>query len=223
MGDRNQLLFVKQNASLFEGPFLEIGSRDYGDTQNLRALFAPRGHYIGIDALEGAGVDRVLDLTQPIETISAALDGQRFGTIFCMSVMEHCRQPFAMADAITQLLKPGGVLCLSVPFAWQFHGYPSDYWRFTHEGVKQLFPALVFNEALGHAALRDSEFNPLDTEIGKVALSTSLQRKAGKAGRAVGAGFLKMIGRTPAFGWALGHPYLLAPTMINMIGRNPAA
>ncbi|VVT31685.1 methyltransferase domain-containing protein [Rhizobium sp. EC-SD404] len=223
MGDRNQLLFVERNASHFDGPFLEIGSRDYGDTQNLRALFAPKGDYIGIDALEGAGVDRVVDLTQPMETISAALGGQRFGTIFCMSVMEHCRQPFAMADAITKLLKPGGVLCLSVPFAWQFHGYPSDYWRFTHEGVKQLFPDLVFDEAKGHAALRDGEFNPLDTEIGKVTLSTSMHRKAGKAGRAVGAGLLKMIGRTPVFGWALGHPYLLAPTMINMVGRKPTA
>lgn len=61
MGDTNQLLFAKSFENIVEGPILEVGSRDYGNTQNFRGLFA-KEHYIGIDMQAGKGVDQVLDL-----------------------------------------------------------------------------------------------------------------------------------------------------------------
>lgn len=39
MGDLNQLSFVKSHQSVLRGPFLEVGSKDYGSTQDLRLLF----------------------------------------------------------------------------------------------------------------------------------------------------------------------------------------
>ncbi len=145
MGSINQLLFVKRHASELAGPFLEVGSKDYGNTQDLRSVFRGRGEYVGADIEAGPGVDVVLDFTRPFAEVDNQLAGRRFGTIFCLSVMEHCTQPFAMADNLTQLLLPGGKLCIAVPFAFQFHAYPSDYWRFTHEGIKILFPRLQFD------------------------------------------------------------------------------
>ena len=53
-----------------------------------------------------------------------------------------------MAANITRLLGANGCLYVSVPHAWKFHGYPSDYWRFTPEGVKKLFPDLSFDESV---------------------------------------------------------------------------
>lgn len=219
MGDRNQHLYVERHREIFAGPFLEIGSKNYGSTQDLRAILGRPDDYVGLDMAAGDGVDVVLDLTRPFGEIDEVLGRRRFGTIFCLSVLEHCAQPFAMAETITRLLADGGTLCVSVPFAWQFHGYPSDYWRFTHEGVKLLFPDLDFDDAAGVAALRDGEFKPLDTEIGKLPLRTSPHREAGRGGRGVAAGVLKAVGRLPGFGWVLGHPYVMAPTMISMIGR----
>ena len=141
MGDANQHRFVLELKDRLSGPFLEIGSRNYGNTQDLRSLF--KGDtYIGADLSDGDGVDVVLDLTQSFEVIDEKLGHQRFGTIFSFSVMEHCDNPFLMAENMVQLLKPGGKVVLSVPFAWKFHGYPSDYWRFTTEGVKKLFPRI---------------------------------------------------------------------------------
>jgi hypothetical protein len=116
-----------------------------GGSQCLR--FAERGKYIGVDVEAGPGVDVVLDLTARLEEIDRQLGGMQFGAIFCLSVPEHCRQPFLMAENLTCLLRPGGKLCLSVPFAWEFHGYPSDYWRFTSEGVRILFDDLIFDPA----------------------------------------------------------------------------
>src|SRR5688500_11735663 len=135
MGSPEQYRFANQHRERFAGPILEIGSKDYGSTENLRKLF-PGFEYVGIDMQAGPGVDVVLDFTRPFAEIDAALAGRRFGTIFCLSVLEHCDQPFVMADNMTRLLAPGGSVYVSVPFAWKFHGYPSDYWRFTHEGVK---------------------------------------------------------------------------------------
>ena len=95
--------------------------------------------YLGVDMLEGRRVDKVVDFTHPFEEVDAAVEGRRFGTIICMSVLEHCDQPFLMAENITRLLVPGGSLVVSVPFVFKFHGFPSDYWRFTPEGeVTQL-------------------------------------------------------------------------------------
>ncbi|MEE9212986.1 MAG: hypothetical protein V3U29_10060 [Phycisphaeraceae bacterium] len=74
---------------MFEGPFLEIGSRKYNDACSLRSLF-PHQHYVGINMPAGDDVDLVIDLTRPFDEIDAAFGGRRFGTICCLSVLEHC-------------------------------------------------------------------------------------------------------------------------------------
>ena len=39
---------------------------------------------------------------------------------------------------ITRVLKPGGSLYLQVPFTIGYHPGPTDFWRFTREGIVQL-------------------------------------------------------------------------------------
>ena len=210
MGDANQLLFIEQHAARFRGPFLEVGSKDYGTTQDIRSVLAEAGRYVGVDLEEGPGVDVVLDLTGPFEQVDAALGGERFGTIFCLSVLEHCRQPFAMAENLARLLARGGKVCLSVPLAWKFHGFPSDYWRFTHEGVKLLFADLSFDpHDCAAATARRGEFFPVDRQAGRVNLATKSHWKKGRFLRGFVAGVLK---------WLTGYPYVLAPTNLLMIG-----
>ena len=223
MGDVNQLEFVTAHRAELRGPFLEVGSRDYGSTQDLRTLF-PGETYVRVDMSEGQSVDRVIDLTLAFDEIDAKLEGSRFGTIFCLSVMEHCEQPFRMAENLTGLLAPGGKLVLSVPFAWKFHGYPSDYWRFTHEGVKKLFPELEFPGHLGNAITsQPGQRLPLNEATGLIYLSGGHQRRTGRYLRGATADMLKFVGRLGLLRWLVGYRYLLAPTMINMIGvrRSP--
>ncbi len=222
MGDINQYHYVEQNRAKFRGHVLEVGSRDYGSTQNLRTLFSDR-EYVGIDMTEGKSVDLVLDLTRPFEEVDAALAGRRFGTVFCLSVLEHCSQPFVMADNITRLLEPDGVVCISVPFAWKFHGYPSDYWRFTHEGVKKLFPEIEF-EPESACAVTDmtDDFRPVDEDLRRFRIAGSWHRKRGHYLRAVTADCLRLFGFMGAIRWLTRHRYLLPPTMIDMIGTRRA-
>jgi hypothetical protein len=161
----------------------------------------------------------VLDFTRPFEEIDLRLGGVRFGTIFCLSVLEHCEQPFAAADNLTRLLKTGGKICISVPFAWQFHGYPSDYWRFTHEGVRKLFPKLTFAPCDGTAASsRKGDFRTLDDEIGKIPFRSKPYWRKGRILRGITAKAMGVLGRAGILGWVAGYPYVLAPTSVLMIG-----
>lgn len=224
MGDINQTKFIQNHGDSLSGPFLEVGSKDYGSTENLRPLFADRGKYVGVDMAEGSGVDVVVDLTSDFADIDCALDGERFGTIICLSVLEHCARPFQMAENLTRLLKPGGQICISAPFAWKFHGYPSDYWRFTHEGIKQLFGELAFDSSLGASATSNrGGFQQLDQELGKIPLSSKAQRQQGGFLRGLSAGLLRMAGRLGMFRWIGGYRYVLAPTNVMMIGALPVS
>jgi len=219
MGDINQSLFALKHKDRLTGPFLEIGSRDYGNTQDLRSLF-PGETYVGVDLSEGNGVDKVLDLTQPFDLVDQALGQQKFGTIFSFSVMEHCDQPFVMADNMTRLLKPGGRIVLSVPFAWKFHGYPSDYWRFTKEGVKKLFPGIDWEQdgpSHWHAPGK-GDFREMDESVGILPLSGKHYRQNGMLLRGVGLDVLKFLRLFGLYKWLFGNRYLILPTMIDMVG-----
>jgi hypothetical protein len=222
MGSINQLLFVQHHASEMLAPFLEVGAKDYGNTQDLRSVVHGRGEYVGADIESGPGVDVALDFTQPFEEVDQQLGGRRFGTIFCLSVMEHCKQPFVMAENLTKLLHPGGKLCLAVPFVYQFHGYPSDYWRFTHEGVKILFPRLVFSPENGTAATsRTGEFKPLDNELGLISFGSKWHRRQGHFFRGIIAKTIGTLGQIGILRWLAGYPYVMAPTEVIMIGKLP--
>jgi hypothetical protein len=222
MGDENQLIYIQRYEKEFDGPYLEVGSKDYGAPQVLRSIFSSKDTYIGADMQNGSGVDVVLNFTEKFEKIDQKLKGIRFGTIFLMSVLEHCEQPFIMAENLTALLKPEGKVCVSVPFSWKFHGFPSDYWRFTPEGIEKLFPKLVFNrEKCLAATSRKLEFYALDSEIGKIKFSFKTQMKNGRFIRAISVKILRGLSKIGILRWLAGYRYVLSPTMINMIGVAP--
>ena len=219
MGDKNQLQYIQRHQEELLGPYLEVGSKDYGSTQDLRRLFSDRDKYIGADMQAGPGVDIVLDFIQNFEEIDATLGGIRFGTIFCLSVLEHCEQPFKMAENLTALMMPKGKICLSVPFSWKIHGYPSDYWRFTPSGVKKLFPKLVFeSETAVIATSRKSNFHAINDNIGKISFSSTAHIKSGRLLQGISIKILRGFAKIGILSWLTGYRYVLAPTSIYMIG-----
>jgi hypothetical protein len=219
MGDVNQLLFVERHARDLHGPYLEVGARDYGSTQDLRAVLAGEGEYVRVDMQAGPRVDVVVDLTEAFPEVEGKLDGRRFGTAFCLSVLEHCEKPFAMAENLTRLLEPGGKVVVSVPFAWRFHGYPSDYWRFTHEGVKRLFPRLAFDPKTSvWATSRKNDFRPVDEQLGKIPFASRPHWREGHLLRGITAKSLRALAALGMLRWLAGYRYVLAPTNVMMIG-----
>jgi len=61
--------------------------------------------------------------------------------IVCTEVLEHTLQPFSALVELWRMLKPGGVIFVSVPFNFRIHGPLPDCWRFTEHGLRALFNA----------------------------------------------------------------------------------
>ena len=220
MGDTNQFTFIGKLANELKPPFLEVGSKDYGSTQQFRPLFAGKGEYIGVDMEDGPGVDIVLDLTGDFEKIDEKLSGRRFSSVICLSVLEHCEQPFKIAENLMRLMEPGGWICISVPFSWQIHAYPNDYWRFTPEGIKKLFHKVQFDMERSRAATsKEDEFMEIDDNIGKITFSFTMHKNKGHIIRGISAKILKQLSRIGFLSWLTGYYYVHAPTNIMMVGR----
>lgn len=140
MGDINQSLYLDKFVTRIEGPVLEIGSKDYGNTTSFRKKFS-ENEYLGVDLEPGNGVDAIIDLT----TGTGALPVDHFALGICCSVLEHTPRPWKMADHISALIRSSGVLYISVPWVWRYHMYPDDYFRFSWRGIIELFPAFQWD------------------------------------------------------------------------------
>ena len=187
MGELYQLQYAERYIDEIFGPYLEVGSKDYGNTQNVRSLLKNKSEkYTGVDIIDGKNVDVILDLSTDFNIIDQKLNGMRFGTIFCFSVLEHCAQPFALADNLTRLLKDKGTILISAPFAWKYHAYPSDYWRFTHSGIMKLFPNISFElDKCYSMNPASNEFLSLDEKLGLLNFSFSDYLSNGNIIRAI--------------------------------------
>ena len=73
------------------------------------------------------------------ESLPASSPIKKFDCIICSSIMEHVACPWIAAKNIEQAISPQGLLIWTTPWVWRIHGYPSDYWRFTPNAVKELF------------------------------------------------------------------------------------
>jgi SAM-dependent methyltransferase len=62
-----------------------------------------------------------------------------YDVVFSMNLLEHVADPWAAAAEMIRIARPGGLLMHLAPFAWRYHPFPEDYWRFSHSGLKMLF------------------------------------------------------------------------------------
>ena len=101
-----------------------------------------RGRYVAIDTGSGdanwdySKLDVIGDLEHlPLRSASTDL-------VLCMVVLEHTRNPRRVLEEFARVMKPRSRLVAIVPFLWEEHQAPHDYFRFTRYGVRQLFESL---------------------------------------------------------------------------------
>ncbi len=89
------------------------------------------------------GCDAIQSDKNRVEVICLATDlkfeSNNFDSILCTQVMEHVYDHNRMMKEIFRVLKPGGHIVLTVPFAWELHEEPYDFFRFTPHALKELF------------------------------------------------------------------------------------
>lgn len=111
-----------------EAVLLDVGAGrgDFSDVFHQRPTIA-------LDVYPYPEVDVVCDLAEANPFQPASFDG-----VVLMNVLEHVYDSHALLDALSQLLKPGGVLLVAVPFMVKIHQAPVDFARYTHYALERL-------------------------------------------------------------------------------------
>ena len=66
-----------------------------------------------------------------------------FDAVISEAVLEHVHSPNRVVQEIYRVLKPGGYICVAVPFLQGYHASPHDYQRWTVSGIVQLCAAFT--------------------------------------------------------------------------------
>jgi SAM-dependent methyltransferase len=61
-----------------------------------------------------------------------------YDSAICIEVLEHLPEPGQAVATIQRILKPGGIVVISVPHLSRLHDLPHDYFRFTEYGLRYL-------------------------------------------------------------------------------------
>ena len=93
-----------------------------------------------MEALDGkiSGIDFEKD-SLPYE--NASVD-----TVVCANVLEHIYNHKFLVVQIYRMLKPQGILIGFVPFLFQYHPDPHDYFRYTEEALQRIFTDAGFHD-----------------------------------------------------------------------------
>jgi 2-polyprenyl-3-methyl-5-hydroxy-6-metoxy-1,4-benzoquinol methylase len=89
-----------------------------------------------MDINPDSGADYIADLCNQNECSPASAT---FDVIICTEVLEHTLNPFKAVDEIFRMLKHGGIVYATTPFNFRIHGPSPDCYRFTKNGLNELF------------------------------------------------------------------------------------
>lgn len=110
---------------------VEIGSQDVNGSlkQNCPNDF----EYIGVDFVQGKGVDIILENPYQLPFESDTVD-----VVISSSCFEHSEMFWVLFLEIMRIMKPTGVFYLNVPSNGDFHRWPVDCWRFYPDSGRAL-------------------------------------------------------------------------------------
>ena len=111
-------------------------------TKPYQALFAPYvDSHFGVDF--GATADlhygEATKADLLVDGAATNLPGGSFETLLCTQVLEHVFDTEAFIAECHRLLAEGGTGIFTIPFVWQCHAEPNDFYRFTRYSLQKLF------------------------------------------------------------------------------------
>ena len=99
------------------------------------------------------GVDIVADICE------VPLPDKSVQGIISENMLEHVENPVQAVAEMHRLLEVGGLAYIEAPFLYPFHASPSDFHRWSKEGLKKLFG----NFEMVEIGVRGGPFSALDT------------------------------------------------------------
>lgn len=133
---------IRHHRLKIQGAVLDFGcgSKPYIDE------FAHCDSYLGVD-LEISGHDHVnSQVDYYYDGESLPWPNETFDSVVSFEVLEHLPDPFKSVREIRRVLKPNGILLVTIPFLYGEHEIPFDFQRWTSFGIKKFFEDLDFDE-----------------------------------------------------------------------------
>ncbi len=118
-----KLFFDTYASKLPQGVVVDIGAQDVNGS--LRSVCPAHLKFIGVDFVQGRGVDVVLDDPYKLPFADASVDA-----VVSSSCFEHSELFWVLFLEIMRVLKSPGLFYLNAPSNGTFHRYPVDCWRF---------------------------------------------------------------------------------------------
>jgi len=115
---------------------VEVGAYDVNGSMrpHVEAL-GPRS-YLGVDIVEGPGVDRVLDACDLVRTLGPGTAD----IVISTEMIEHVLDWHAVIQNLKGLVRPGGLLLLTTRSnGFPYHAWPHDYWRYELGDMQAIF------------------------------------------------------------------------------------
>ena len=120
------------------GRLIDIGC----GTKPYAHIFSPYvSSYFGVDFAPTSshhyGESTKADLF--IDGTDTKLPSESFDTVLSTQVLEHVLETDRYIVECYRLLAKGGIGIFTIPFVWQTHAEPNDFFRFTRYALEQLF------------------------------------------------------------------------------------
>jgi SAM-dependent methyltransferase len=120
------------------GVLLDIGCGEGG----LREVLLPGSTYVGVDRYAGIQSGEYVNWNMRPNVVGDAnhlpFRNEMFTTVAMMHVLEHVSEPRRVFAEVHRVLKPGGYLFVDVPFLYQLHHIPNDFFRYTPFSLRDL-------------------------------------------------------------------------------------
>jgi SAM-dependent methyltransferase len=131
---RNNVIDFMKHAATYaskSGKLLDIAPQVH---EGARPFFPQEIIVDTLDIDPKAGCTYVSDICCSNDSLA---DGS-YDYVVCTEVLEHTLRPFDAIKEIRRILKPGGLLFMTVPFNFRIHGPLPDCWRFTEHGLRAI-------------------------------------------------------------------------------------
>jgi SAM-dependent methyltransferase len=128
-----EAIWIAGELTLELSPVLNVGSstrqfRMVGQPWIHKRIVAPfearGGRFLHLDMKEAEGVDLVGDLADP--TFQEKVKALEIKAVLCSNLLEHVADPQAVCRLLTEIVRPGGIVILTVPYRYPYHDDPID-------------------------------------------------------------------------------------------------
>ena len=115
---------------------IELGSYDMnGSLRPILESWAPV-EYVGIDIMEGSGVDMVCGAEEVLEKFGK----ESFDVVISTELLEHVKDWRKVISNIKNICKPDGTIIITTrSYGYHYHATPHDFWRYEIEDMKEIF------------------------------------------------------------------------------------